>query len=67
MGQFCLARLFEEGHGTKQNLAFAYVNYFRAAAGGVTAAVEKRDAIKAKLSADEMKEAEKLLKSGEAQ
>ena len=67
MGQFCLARLFEEGHGTKQNLTFAYVNYFRAAAGGVTAAVEKRDAIKAKLSADELKEAEKLLKSGEAQ
>ena len=61
MAQALIARLFEEGKGTEKNLAYAYVNYKRAADGGIADAARKRDEIKAKLTPAELKEAEKIL------
>jgi uncharacterized protein len=61
VAQMMIAKLFEDGRGTPKNPAYAYVNYSRAAAGGLEEAGKKRDEIKAKLSAAELKEAEGIL------
>lgn len=61
VAQLMIARLFEEGKGTPKNLTYAFVNYTRAAAGGIEGAAKKRDELKAKLSAAELKEAEGIL------
>lgn len=58
--QLLLGRLFEEGKGTDPKPVFAYVNYARAAAKGNSAAIKARDALKEKLSAEELAQAEKL-------
>lgn len=60
-GEFLLGRMIEEGRGTKPNLAHAYVLFARAAAKNHPKAADHRDAVKAKLNAAELKEAEKLL------
>jgi TPR repeat protein len=56
-----LAQMFEDGRGTEVNLAFAYVNYLRAAAGGAKEAETKRDAVRKRLTPKQMREVEKLL------
>jgi uncharacterized protein len=61
IGQFLLAQMFEEGRGTQVNLAYAYVNYLRAAAGGTKEAETKRDAVRKRLTPKQVREAEKLL------
>lgn len=63
-GQLLLAQLFESGRGTKVNLVNAYVLFSRAAAGGLTAAAERRDAVKGKLTPEQLEEASNLLKAG---
>jgi uncharacterized protein len=62
--QFQIAQMFEAGEGTGKQPVYAYINYARAAAGGVKEAEEKRDAVKAILSSQQLSEAETLLKSG---
>lgn len=66
VAQMIIARLFEEGKGTPKNPAYAYVNYTRAATGGVEEAAKKRDAIKATLTPAQLKEAEGLLSGAAA-
>ena len=61
VAQMMIARLFEEGKGTPKNAAYAYVNYTRAAAGGIEEAGKKRDELKPKLSSAQLKEAEGIL------
>jgi TPR repeat protein len=61
VGQFLLASLFERGLGGEVNKLSAYVNYHRSASGGFKDAESKRDELKAALSAEQLKEAEKLL------
>jgi uncharacterized protein len=61
VAQFLLGQMFEEGRGTDINLAFAVVNYARAAAGGVKEAEAKREAVRKRLTPAQLKEAEKLL------
>jgi TPR repeat protein len=63
LGQFMLASLFERGLGGDTNKVFAYVNYSRSAAGGFKEAEAKRDEVKASLSAEQLKEAAKLLEA----
>jgi uncharacterized protein len=63
--QFHLAVMFETGEGTEKQPVFAYVNYTRAAAGGVKEAEAKRDALKSALTPAQLAEAEKML-AGEA-
>jgi len=62
-GCFYLARCFLDGRGTAKNLVFAYVNFTRAATLGLSAAAKQRDEVKARLTAKELTEAEKLLKN----
>ena len=57
--RFLIAGLFEHGHGTEEKPVLAFVNYSLAADGGFQPAVEARDALKAKLTADQLAEAEK--------
>ena len=61
VAQMIIGRLFEEGKGTAKNPAFAYVNYTRAADGGIQEAAKKRDEIKATLTPAQLKEAETIL------
>ena len=61
VAQLLLGQMFEEGRGTEINLAFAAVNYTRAAAGGVKEAETKRDAVSKRLTPAQIKEVEKLL------
>ncbi len=62
IAQYLLGRMFEEGRGTAVNLTFAFVNYCRAAAQGVEAAAERRDAVRGSLNLVEFTTAEKLLR-----
>ena len=64
-GQYMLAKMIEEGKGTKPNLTHAYVLFTRAAAQKIDDAAKRAEAIKPKLSAAQLEEAGKLLKSGE--
>ena len=66
VAQMIIARLFEDGKGTPKNPAYAYVNYTRAATGGLEEAAKKRDAIKATLTPAQLKEAEGLLSGAAA-
>ena len=59
--QYLLGQLFEQGKGAKANPVYAYINYARAAANGVEAAAKKAGDIKASLTADQLKEAAKLM------
>ncbi len=59
--QYLLAQLFEQGRGTAANPVYAFVNYSLAATNGVESAVKRRDEIKAKLTAEQLQEAAKLL------
>jgi TPR repeat protein len=59
--QFLLAQLFESGKGTAVNLVNAYVLFARAADGNLTGAGARRDAVKLKLNAVQLAEAEKML------
>lgn len=63
-GQFLLAQLFERGQGTAANPVYAYVNYSLAATKGVEAAAKKAGELKAKLTAEQIKEAEKIIGEG---
>ena len=60
-GQYLLAQLFEQGKGVKANPVYAYVNYARAATNGVEAAAKKSGELKTTLTAEQMKEAAKLM------
>ncbi len=62
--QYLLAQLFEQGKGAKANPVYAYVNYTRAAANGIEAAAKKAAEIKAALTAEQLKEAAKLMADG---
>ena len=66
VAQMLIGRFFEEGLGTQINPAYAYVNYTRAAAGGLQDAAKKRDEIKAKLTPAQLKEAEDILSGAAA-
>lgn len=59
--QYLLAQLFEQGKGAKANPVYAYINYTRASANGIEAAAKKAGDIKASLTADQLKEAAKLM------
>ncbi|HEX2749015.1 MAG TPA: tetratricopeptide repeat protein [Verrucomicrobiales bacterium] len=63
LGQYMLASLFERGLGGEKNNVYAYVNYFRSAAAGFKEAELKRDELKGTLSADQLKEAGKMLET----
>jgi uncharacterized protein len=67
IGQYLLGQMFEEGRGTDVNLAYAYVNYLRAAANGAKEAETKRDAVRKRLTPSQVREVEKLLEEGKAQ
>ena len=59
--QYLLAQLFEQGKGAKANPVYAYINYARAAANGIEAAAKKAGELKATLTAEQLKEAAKLM------
>ena len=59
--QYLLAQIFEQGKGVKANPVYAYINYVRAAANGVEAAAKKVGELKATLTAEQWKEAAKLM------
>lgn len=59
--QYNLGVLLENGLGTKVDKANAYKWYALAAKGGDTDALERRDALKATFSPDDMKAAERLV------
>ena len=63
-GQFMLAQMLEQGRGTEVNLAHAYVLFTRAGAQKIDDAVKRAEAIKPKLTAAQLEEVGKLLKSG---
>ena len=62
--QFLLAQMFERGAGTAANPVYAYVNYSLAATDGVEAAQKKVEELKGKLSADQLKDAAKMIAEG---
>jgi TPR repeat protein len=62
--EFLLGQLLETGRGTAPNLVNAYVLYSRAASANFAGAAARRDSVKAKLSADQLKEAEKRAARG---
>ena len=62
--QFLLAQLFERGAGTAANPVYAYVYYSLAATKGVDAATKKAGELKGKLSAAQLKDAEKMIADG---
>ena len=62
--QFLLAQIFERGAGTAANPVYAYANYSLAAANGLEAAKKKVDELKGKLTAEQMKEATKMIADG---
>lgn len=59
--QFLIGQLFEQGQGTEAKPVFAYVQYARAAISGYALAIEARDALKPKLTPEQLKEAEALI------
>ena len=61
--QTMLGSLFERGLGSEVNKVYAYINYFRAAAGGFKEAEAKRDEMKAALTPEQLKEAAKLMEA----
>ena len=62
--QFLLAQIFERGAGTAANPVYAYANYSLAAARGLEAAKKKVDELKSKLTADQLRDAEKIVADG---
>lgn len=62
--EFLLAQLLETGRGTTPNLVNAYILYSRAASANFAGAADRRDALKAKLSPEQLQEAEKRLVQG---
>ena len=56
--------MFEEGRGTAVNLAFAYVNYLRAATQGMALAVDRRDSVKLRLTPAQLETVGQLLRGG---
>lgn len=62
--QFLLAQIYERGAGTAANPAYAYAYYSLAVARGVESAKKKVDELKSMLTANQLREAEKIIADG---
>jgi TPR repeat protein len=62
--QLLLGQVFEKGQGIEQNLVYAFVNYENAARQGLEPAIKARDALKERLTADQLSAAAKILEDG---
>jgi len=61
LAQFLIGQLYENGQGTEPKPVYAFTQYSRAAHSGFQLAIDARDALKPKLSEEQLKEAEALL------